>query len=39
MQLVFATNNPNKVAEIQQQLGDDYTFLSLKDIDCTEEIP
>ena len=39
MQLVFATNNANKVAEIQEQLGDDYSFLSLKDIECHEEIP
>ncbi|MEM9836397.1 MAG: RdgB/HAM1 family non-canonical purine NTP pyrophosphatase [Bacteroidota bacterium] len=39
MQLVFATNNPNKIAEVQQQLGDHYTFLGLADIGCTEEIP
>ncbi|PPK88855.1 XTP/dITP diphosphohydrolase [Neolewinella xylanilytica] len=38
-QLVFATNNPHKVAEIQQQLGDRYAFLSLQDIGCTAEIP
>lgn len=38
-QLVFATNNPNKVAEIRDQVGDDYQFLSLADINCTEEIP
>ncbi len=38
-QLVFATNNPNKIAEIQRQLGDRYTFRSLKEIGCTEEIP
>ncbi|CAH1001816.1 dITP/XTP pyrophosphatase [Neolewinella maritima] len=37
--LVFATNNPNKIAEIQEQLGDRYVFRSLKDIGCTEEIP
>lgn len=37
--LVFATNNPNKIAEIKGQLGDAYTFSSLKDIGCTEEIP
>ena len=37
--LVFATNNPNKIAEIKAQLGDDYEFLSLKDIGCLEEIP
>ncbi|NJC26749.1 RdgB/HAM1 family non-canonical purine NTP pyrophosphatase [Neolewinella antarctica] len=39
MALVFATNNPNKIAEIQTQLGDAYDFKSLKKIGCTEEIP
>ncbi|WP_116106452.1 RdgB/HAM1 family non-canonical purine NTP pyrophosphatase [Lewinella sp. IMCC34191] len=38
-QLVFATNNPHKIAEIQKQLGDRYTFRSLADIGCTAEIP
>jgi len=37
--LVFATNNPHKIAEIKAQLGDAYEFLSLKDIGCHEEIP
>lgn len=37
--LVFATNNPHKIAEIKAQLGGEYDFLSLKDIDCLEEIP
>lgn len=37
--LVFATNNPHKIAEIRQQLGDRYTFRSLANINCTEEIP
>jgi len=37
--LVFATNNKNKIAEIKAQLGDQYTFLSLKDIGCHEDIP
>lgn len=39
MQLVFATNNPHKIAEIKAQLGDRYTFRSLTDIGCTEAIP
>ena len=39
MQLVFATNNPNKIAEVRAQLGDRYDFLSLVDIGCTEDIP
>jgi len=38
-QLVFATANPNKVAEVKMKLGDGYDFLSLADIGCTEEIP
>lgn len=38
-QLVFATNNPNKIAEIQRQLGSRFVFRSLKDIGCTEDIP
>ena len=37
--LVFATNNPHKIAEIKAQLGGAYDFLSLKDIGCHEEIP
>ena len=36
--LVFATNNPHKIAEIRQQLGDRYLFRSLADIGCTEAI-
>ncbi len=39
MELVFATNNPNKIAEIKAQVGAGYSFRSLKDIGCTEEIP
>lgn len=37
--LVFATNNPHKIAEIKAQVGEGYDFLSLQDIGCTEEIP
>ena len=37
--MIFATNNRNKIAEIQRQLGEGYTFQSLQDIGCTEEIP
>ena len=39
MPLIFATNNPHKIAEIEAQLGDAYDFLSLAAIGCTEEIP
>ncbi|MCP9236052.1 RdgB/HAM1 family non-canonical purine NTP pyrophosphatase [Lewinella sp. JB7] len=38
-QLVFATNNPHKIEEIRRQLGNQYTFRSLADIGCTEDIP
>lgn len=37
--LVFVTGNPNKIAEVSRQLGNDYNFQGLKDIGCTEEIP
>lgn len=37
--LVFATNNQNKIAEVRHQLGDQYEFRGLADIDCTEDIP
>ena len=39
MQLVFASNNPNKIKEIQLLLPDSITLLSLTDIGCTEDIP
>ena len=39
MQLVFASNNKNKIKEIQLLLPKEITILSLKDIDCLEEIP
>lgn len=39
MQLVFASNNPNKIKEIQSLLPDQITILSLEDIGCAEEIP
>lgn len=38
MQLVFASNNKNKIIEIQQMLPESITILSLEDIGCTEEI-
>lgn len=37
--LCFATNNPHKLQEIQAILGDSFELLSLKDINCTEELP
>jgi len=38
-QLVFATANANKIAEVKMKLGAGYDFLSLSDIGCNEEIP
>ena len=39
MQLVFASNNKNKIKEIQLLLPDSIQILSLEDIGCTEDIP
>jgi XTP/dITP diphosphohydrolase len=37
--LCFATNNAHKLEEIQAILGDSFELVSLKDINCTEELP
>jgi XTP/dITP diphosphohydrolase len=39
MQLVFASNNKNKILEIQSILPATIRILSLEDIGCFEEIP
>lgn len=39
MQLVFASNNKNKIAEIQQLLPSLIKIVSLEEIGCHEEIP
>ena len=39
MELVFATNNLHKLQELQAMLGNQIKLLSLKDIQCFEEIP
>ena len=39
MKLVFATNNPNKLKEIQAAVPASITILSLHDIGCYEDIP
>jgi len=39
MKLIFATNNKHKLKEVRQILGNKFNILSLKDIDCNEEIP
>ena len=39
MKLVFATNNPNKLSEIRSLVPDGIEILSLKEINCNEELP
>lgn len=39
MKLVFASNNANKIKEIQQLVPASIQIVSLQDIGCTEEIP
>lgn len=39
MKIVFATNNPNKVKEVQSLLPATIEIISLKDIGCVEEVP
>ncbi len=39
MELVFATNNINKLREVQALLPEHIKLLSLKDIACLEDIP
>jgi XTP/dITP diphosphohydrolase len=39
MKLVFASNNANKIKEIQQLIPASIEIVSLKDIGCTEDIP
>jgi XTP/dITP diphosphohydrolase len=38
-QLVFSTNNHHKLEEVRAILGDGIRLLSLKDINCDEDIP
>jgi XTP/dITP diphosphohydrolase len=37
--IVFATNNSNKLCEVQHLLGKDYVLLSPERIGCVEDIP
>ncbi|MCG8477349.1 MAG: non-canonical purine NTP diphosphatase [Cytophagales bacterium] len=37
--ICFATNNPNKLKEIKELLGNQFEIVSLKDIGCEEELP
>ena len=39
MKLVFASNNKNKITEIQQQVGSQFQIVSLEDIGCFVDIP
>lgn len=39
MKIVFATNNPNKIKEVQAQLPENIKLLSLEEIGCFEDIP
>jgi XTP/dITP diphosphohydrolase len=39
MDLVFATQNPNKAKEIAAKLGTEFTITDLKSIGITDEIP
>ncbi|MCM4169185.1 dITP/XTP pyrophosphatase [Arenibacter antarcticus] len=39
MQLVFATNNRNKLLEVQKLFPKEIKLLSLEDIGCTQDIP
>ncbi len=39
MQLVFATNNLNKLKEVQALIPNNIKLISLKDIGCFEDIP
>ena len=38
IEIVFATNNPNKLHEVQEQLPKRIKLISLKDIGCNEDI-
>jgi len=38
MKLVFATNNLNKLKEVQEILSDSIEVLSLKEIGCFEDV-
>lgn len=39
MQLVFATNNQNKIKEVQSLIPNNIKLLSLEDIGCFEDVP
>ena len=39
MEIIFASNNQNKIREINNVLGNSFTLLSLKDLNMNEDIP
>ena len=39
MKICFATNNQNKLKEVQKAIGDKFEIVGLKSIGCTEELP
>ena len=39
MKICFATNNLNKLKEVQKAIGDKFEIVGLKAIGCTEELP
>lgn len=39
MELIFATQNPNKAIEINAKLGTSFSIVDLKKLNITEEIP
>lgn len=39
MEIIFASNNLNKIREIKNVLGNSFTLLSLQDINMNEDIP
>jgi XTP/dITP diphosphohydrolase len=39
MKIIFASNNLNKIREINNVLGNSFTLLGLKDINMNEDIP
>lgn len=39
MEIIFATNNPHKLQEIQAILGNAFHLVSLKDLNFSEDIP
>lgn len=39
MEIIFASNNLNKIREINNILGNSFTLLSLQDLNLTDDIP